>query len=191
MRQGFLILHGIGNHRPPQHWQFLLAAALTERGHEVRYPQLPDADGPELEDWLIALEAELALLSDTRVTVVCHSLACSLWFHAAALGRVGQVDRVLLVSPPASDRIPFDGESFRLESLDAEAVRRSAASELAMACSDDDPYNLTGAQTMYGDALGLTATVVPGGAHITPDSGFGPWPFALDWCLHPAGRRLS
>jgi hypothetical protein len=38
MATGFLILHGVENHRPPEHWQFLLAAQLVEHGLEVRYP---------------------------------------------------------------------------------------------------------------------------------------------------------
>ncbi|MCA1694852.1 MAG: hypothetical protein LC749_09020 [Actinobacteria bacterium] len=40
------------DHRPPEHWQFLLAAQLVERGHEVRYPTLPEPDAPQLERWL-------------------------------------------------------------------------------------------------------------------------------------------
>jgi hypothetical protein len=32
MATGFLILHGVENHRPPEHWQFLLAAQLVEHG---------------------------------------------------------------------------------------------------------------------------------------------------------------
>jgi len=49
MATGFLILHGVENHRPPEHWQFLLAAALVEHGLEVRYPALPEPDVSELE----------------------------------------------------------------------------------------------------------------------------------------------
>jgi len=55
---GFLILHGVENHRPPEHWQFLLAAQLVEHGLEVRYPALPEPDAPELERWLATLEHE-------------------------------------------------------------------------------------------------------------------------------------
>lgn len=62
MATGFLILHGVENHRPPEHWQFLLAAQLVEHGLEVRYPALPQPDAPELERWLATLEQELAAL---------------------------------------------------------------------------------------------------------------------------------
>jgi predicted alpha/beta hydrolase family esterase len=188
MSQGFLILHGIENHRPPQHWQFLLAAQLVERGHEVRYPALPEPDAPALEQWLSTLEGELAALGGPQRVVVCHSLACLLWFHAAERGLGGPVDRLLLVSPPASDRVPDGGASLRLDSFDADAVRASVNGDIAIACSDADPYNPAGAQALYGDALGVTATVVEGGGHITPATGFGPWPFAAEWCLDVTGQ---
>jgi hypothetical protein len=69
MATGFLILHGVENHRPPEHWQFLL-------------------------------------------------------FHAAGRGADGAVERRLLVSPPASERVPDRAASFRLDSFDAEAVHQ-------------------------------------------------------------------
>jgi uncharacterized protein len=181
--ESFLILHGIGNRRPPQHWQFLLAADLVERGHDVRYPQFPNPDSPSLDEWLEVLASELEAMVGPRRTVVCHSLACLLWFHAATRSLVNPVDRVLLVSPPASDRVPREGASFRIGALDARAVRNSATTDMAIVCSDADPYNPQGAATLYGEPLGVTAMVIEGAAHITPDSGYGSWPFVLDWCL--------
>jgi uncharacterized protein len=114
MATRFLILHGVENHRPPEHWQFLLAAQLVEHGPEVRYPAVPEPDAPELERWLATLEQERAAIGGEQRVVVCHSLACLLWFHAAGRGADGAVE---------------------------------------------------------------------GAGHITPDTGYGPWPFATEWCL--------
>jgi uncharacterized protein len=191
MAASFLILHGMENHRPPQHWQFLLAADLVRAGHDVRYPGLPQPDAPELADWLRALGRELAAMTGGPSTVVCHSLACLLWFHAAHRGISPGVDRLLLVSPPASGNVPDNGAAFRLDTIDAGAVRASASTDIAIACSDDDPYNAVGAQALYGDPLDVTAKVIEGAGHITPDSGYGHWPFALRWCLSsdPDGER--
>jgi uncharacterized protein len=180
---GFLILHGIENHRPPQHWQFQLAAELARQGHDVRYPALPEPDAPQLDQWLQALNDELAALSDPQLTVVCHSLACLLWLHAATCTPSAQADRVLLVAPPDSRQVPEAGASFRLERFDQEAVRVSARRELVIVCSDDDPYNPLGAQALYGDPLGIQATIISAGGHITPDDGYGRWPLAENWCL--------
>jgi serine hydrolase len=88
-----------------------------------------------------------------------------------------------IVAPPASDHLPEGGASFCLDSFDAAAVRAWVDGEIAMACADADPYNPDGAQALCGDALGITAELIEGAGHITPDSGYGPWPYALEWCL--------
>jgi uncharacterized protein len=183
MRETFLILHGIENHRPPQHWQYWLAEQLRERGHTVTYPGLPEPDAPFFRDWEAALHSLLAATAGDRQTVVCHSLACLLWFRAASeLARA--VDRLLLVAPPASECVPEPGASFRLERFDAASILATVTGELTIVCSDSDPYNPGGAQRLYGDALGVRAQVLPSAGHITPADGFGPWPRALEWCLN-------
>ena len=48
-KSSFLILHGLENHRPPDHWQFWLAARLVGHGHRVLYPGLPTPDHPDAE----------------------------------------------------------------------------------------------------------------------------------------------
>jgi predicted alpha/beta hydrolase family esterase len=181
--RSFLILHGIENHRPRGHWQHWLAERLRSQGHRVLYPGLPDPDEPSLPVWEAGLLTHLDELKGQESVVVCHSLACLLWFSVAkTLTEERRVDRLMLVSPPEPKRIPESGASFRTE-LDPVAVRSSVRGEIAIACSDHDPFNPPGAQAMYGDPLGVEAHVFDGGGHITPDSGYGPWPFIEAWCL--------
>jgi len=177
--ESFLILHGLGNHRPPQHWEFLLAAQLVDLGHDVRYPDLPDSDAPDLSVWLRVLHEEFAELKGSHRTVICHSLSCLLWFHASA--NMEPADRVLLVVPPQSDRLPDYASTFRLASLNVAAVR-SSAKELAIVGTDNDPFNPAG-PAIYGDPLGVTPIVIAGAGHLTPSDGYGPWPFVLNWCI--------
>ena len=33
--ESFLVLHGLGNHRPPEHWQFWISAQLAAAGNEA------------------------------------------------------------------------------------------------------------------------------------------------------------
>jgi uncharacterized protein len=69
-------------------------------------------------------------------------------------------------------------------------VRSSAREELTIARSDGDPYNPVGAQTLYGDPLGIEAVVFEGAGHITPEESFGRWSFAEGWCrLVESGAR--
>lgn len=184
----FLILHGLENHRPPEHWQFQLAASLVHAGHQVLYPGLPEPDAPRLDAWTAALHDGLDALEGEDRVVVCHSLGCMLWLRAAAgLTEAQRPDRVLLVAPPGSAVLPEHVAEFRAPSPDVAAVLGSARGELAIVCSDDDPWNPIGAQAEYADPLGVTAIVVPGAGHINPDSGFGRWPWVEQWCLGSDG----
>jgi uncharacterized protein len=180
----FLILHGIANHRPPEHWQYWLAERLRSGGHQVLYPGLPDPDAPQFELWRQALGHRLRSMDGEDRVVVCHSLACLLWFKAAAqLSTEERVDRLALVSPPESAQVPEEGAGFRIEVLDVAAILASVESEIRIVCSDADPFNPQGAQVLYGDPLGVQTVVLPGAGHITPDSGHGPWPAIEEWCL--------
>lgn len=192
--RAFLILHGWQNHRPPTHWQHWLADRLTDLGHEVAYPQLPEADDPDLERWLAELDALLGELEGRRITVICHSLACLLWLHAVARDGIlsGPVDRVLLVAPPSPEFALKQPEiaEFAPPPLTPERLAESAAYTRVVG-SDNDPYCLPDAATAYARPLGLPVDVLPGEAHLNPDSGYGPWPSMLDWCLRPASEAYE
>ncbi|MEU5771621.1 alpha/beta hydrolase [Streptomyces asoensis] len=187
--RSYLILHGWQNHRPEAHWQHWLADRLTELGHEVVYPQLPDPDDPDLEVWLAELARRLdAPAVGTERVVIAHSLSVLLWLHAVARGLPGLagVHRVLLVSPPSGAvlaRYP-EVEGFALAGDDlARLGGRPLPHPTRLAAGDDDPYLPEGVQAAYGDPLNLTAELLPGAAHLDLDAGYGSWPSVLDWCL--------
>src|SRR6266508_5326296 len=103
MGRSFLVLHGLGNHRPRGHWQRWLVERLRRDGEQVRYPQLPDPDRPQLTAWLDALGVEYAQLGDGERVVICHSLACALWYEASERGLINPpATRVMLVAPPGA-----------------------------------------------------------------------------------------
>ncbi|MFC9287263.1 RBBP9/YdeN family alpha/beta hydrolase [Streptomyces sp. NPDC057052] len=189
LRRSFLVLHGWQNHRPADHWQHWLADRLTERGHAVAYPQLPDPDDPALEVWL----GELARLIDgldagRERVVVAHSLSVVLWLQAVARGLPGldAVDRVLLVAPPSAPVLAGHPEvaEFALPSLDGLTL----PCPTRLVAGDDDPYCPEGVQSAYGTPLGLTAEVLPGAAHLDLDAGYGSWPSVLEWCENGDAR---
>ncbi|MEU6928108.1 alpha/beta hydrolase [Streptomyces sp. NPDC046385] len=183
----YLILHGYQNHRPPGHWHHWLAGALRERGHEVRYPQLPEPDAPVLAEWLDALEEHGRRPAEGEFVVVAHSLGVLLWLRAAAAGRVPDADRVLLVAPPSPGVTASLPEIAGFaDGLDLGAVHLKAPARLVWAAAD--PYCPEGAATHYGTPLGLAMDEVPDGAHLTPDSGYGAWPSVLEWCENPSVR---
>jgi predicted alpha/beta hydrolase family esterase len=180
----FLILHGWENHRPEGHWQRWLHDELVARGEVVRYPQLPDADAPQRAAWLTALRAELAALEgEGPVTVICHSLACALWLHAAQADPALEVDRLMLVAPPAA--AVLEANVVAEFAVRPAAGWRVGARSAVLVASDADPFCPAGAGVEYG-ALGLPLHTVPGGGHLALGDGYGAWPAALSWALDGA-----
>ncbi|MGW2774756.1 RBBP9/YdeN family alpha/beta hydrolase [Streptomyces olivaceoviridis] len=181
--RAYLILHGWQNHRPPEHWQHWLAGRLTALGHRVGYPQLPDADDPDLDVWLGELARHLEELNgpEERV-VVAHSLSAVLWLHAAARGMEQQryADRVLLVSPPSG---PVLARYPEVAAFAPPALDFTLSGETRLVAGDDDPYCPGGADTVFAEPLGIPADILPGAAHLDLDAGYGPWPAVLDWCV--------
>ncbi|ROQ39463.1 hypothetical protein EDF46_1095 [Frondihabitans sp. PhB188] len=183
----FLILHGYENHRPPGHWQRYLAEELTVRGHDVRYPQLPDPDAPDEAAWLEVALANLATLTEGPVTVVAHSASAVMWLRACSRAdaegiEVPRVARVAVVSPPEADVM------LAIPAVAAFAWRPTGepldlrADEALVVIGGGDEFAPHGAA---GIAPHVAAPVVevPGAGHITPSSGYGEWPAMLDWCL--------
>jgi predicted alpha/beta hydrolase family esterase len=187
----FLLVHGFSHHRPPGHWQYWLANRLRKRGERVLYPGLPFEDDPRYDEWRAALHWSLAELGgEGERIVICNSVACLLWMRFATERRAGEepVDRLLLVSPPASERIPEATATFRITGVDGPAVRATCHSTIRIAYSEADPYNPDRGADAYAAALGAEVDIIAGAGHIGPVEGYGPWPSVEAWCLDPAVR---
>ena len=186
MARRFLILHGIENHRPPEHWERRLAERLRDRGEQVVYPQLPTPDAPRLADWEEVLRTELEMLGGGERVVVCHSLGTTLWLLAAP---PASADRVLLVAPPGRRTLVQLAPSFAERRIDpgAGAV---AAERSTLVCSDADPYNQEGEGPGLAKALGARLHVITGAGHLSVDDGYGDWPAVEEWCLDPASATF-
>lgn len=187
----FLVLHGLENHRPQAHWQWWLVDRLRSRGEQVLYPQMPNADTPQLDEWIDMLVAEWAQMGNGERVVVAHSMGCVLWYEASARDRISpSADRVLLVSPPGPSfiRTPIVA-SFLSGPWRAAPLRASSRTRIRLVSSDADPYCVDGpASTVYGEPLDLDAETITSAGHITIDDGYGPWPDVLRWCVNPRTR---
>ncbi|MGW3147329.1 RBBP9/YdeN family alpha/beta hydrolase [Streptomyces sp. NPDC001177] len=179
----YLILHGWQNRRPEDHWQHWLADRLTELGHRVTYPQLPDPDDPDLDVWLGELARHLGGLDPAGERVVlAHSASAVLWLHAAARGMKEQreADRVLLVAPPSASVLVRHPE---IAEFAPPALDFTLPGPTRLVAGDDDPYCPEGARTAFGDPLGIPTEVIPGAGHLDLVAGYGSWPAVLEWCL--------
>ncbi len=167
---GFIILHGIGG-SPPGHWQHWLATELKSRGHLVHFPA-------------------------RRKTLIAHSLGALLWLNYAGRANAIPVERVLLVAPPDVDFIRASGRVAAFPTGKPFPIpSHLRPREAVLACSESDPYCPGGAHRHWDESWHLKPVIFPSEAgHINLDSGFGPWPFALDWALAalpPAKRPTS
>jgi predicted alpha/beta hydrolase family esterase len=192
MSRRLLILHGVENWRPREHWQWWLAEQLRSSGEQVLYPQLPAPSSPALDEWLRVLHGELAQLGDGERVVVAHSCGVALWLLAAPeITADERVGRVVLVAPPGPSAFVVPYRAFLPVGIDRSAVARASAEPPIVITSDNDPYcpeGLEGYRAVYTEALGLDHQVIPGAGHISIDDGYGPWPAILDWCLSGSCR---
>lgn len=180
-RNALLLIHGLDG-SGEGHWQHWLAHKAAERGLNVHFPELPSKESPNLLYWLSLLHLE-AVAAGAQTTLVTHSLGAYLWLHYASLKGAQRLDRVLLVAPPGETEVRESGRVRGLLNIPLDAARiRSAAREVLVIGTANDPYNQKGAEQSYAKPLGLPYLGLPASAgHINIESGFGPWPFALEW----------
>lgn len=183
----FLVLHGVGNRRPRNHWQWWLTEELRSRGEQVLFPQLPRPDSPALDEWLEVLHGELAQLGDGERIVIAHSCSVALWLLAAPeISPEERVDRVLLVAPPGPSAFIAPYRAFLPLGLDREAITHASRTPAVVISSDNDPYCPEGPEayaSIYTAALGHNHQVIPAAGHLSTTDGYGPWPAMLRWCL--------
>jgi uncharacterized protein len=187
----FLVLHGLENHRPRGHWQWWLTEELRRCGEQVLYPQLPNPTAPQLGHWLELLAAEYEQLGGGERIVVCHSLACVLWYETCTRNVLSRpADRILFVAPPGPSVIarPITA-AFHQGSWNGDLLRSSSRSPIRLIASESDPCCPEGPGALvWGEPLGLDAETVTGGGHFTAADGYGPWRQALSWCLDGTSR---
>jgi len=179
----FVIVHGLDG-SPAGHWQRWLESELLSRSLRVRFPDLPSKAAPDLRDWIAPLHAEINEAGPDAV-VIAHSLGALLWMQYASAPSCAPVGRVLLVAPPGMAELDELGKvsGHRAVSFHGDRIRLAAKAVL-MAGSLADPYCLRGFADEYARPLAINTVYLPDRfQHVNIESGHGPWPFALRWCL--------
>ena len=181
MREKVLLLHGWGGSDYP-HWQSWLAGEIAKDYGQVAFPLLDHPHFPTKNRWMKQVKT---LLKEFQPDVViCHSLANSLWFHLCHEGEIDEVERLLLVSPPRLDLDLDIIKSF----FPVTPPDRLFAKEVMMVTSTDDPYMSAIESIDLQSALDVEMKVLKRAGHINADSGFGEWPWALDWVKKVKGE---
>ncbi len=170
-----LILHGWGGSDTP-HWQAELAAEIAKNYGTVSFPLLDNCHFPSKNRWVKQVKQILEEFKPD--TVVCHSLANTLWFWLCQ-EEIPQVNRLFMVSPPSLTTKEATIKTF----FPCEMPEKLYAKEIQMIVSDNDPYiEVTEAATMakYYD---IPLSIIKNAAHINADSGYGKWELIEDLVL--------
>jgi hypothetical protein len=178
-----VIVHGYDG-SGPDHWQRWLHDELRRRNVPAAFPDLPAPSAPKRDEWVATLEGVVAG-SREPVTFVCHSLGCWAVDHLLARSDALPVRAALLVAPPSPFLLFEPVESFLPPPRRRESWASIAARSLVVG-SDNDEYAGEEEITAVARDLGAPCRILPGAGHINVASGYGPWPFALEW-LHGVG----
>ena len=163
-----LILHGWGGSDYP-HWQAHLAMEIAKNYGTVSFPLIQHPHYPSKNRWLKQLDA---FMRDFKPdTVVCHSLANTLWFHYRAQPDAISTERLFLVSPPSlTTQLETLSSFFPCALPDDIGAKRTY-----VFVSDDDPYITVDEAERIAEHIGATTEVLHKAGHINADSGFGKW----------------
>ena len=171
-----LILHGWGGSDTP-HWQAELASEIAKNYGTVSFPLLDNCHFPSKNRWLKQVKQ---ILKDFKPdTVVCHSLANTLWFWLCGEEDMLEIERLFMVSIPSLATKEKTIKTF----FPCPQPKNIYAKEVHMIISDNDPWveiEEVKGLAIYYDA---TLTTVANGGHINADSGYGKWELIEDLIL--------
>lgn len=173
MSRKVLLLHGWGGSDYP-HWQSWLAGELAKNYGTVSFPLLDQPHFPSKNRWMRQVKA---LLADFRPdTVICHSLATTLWFHLCHEGEIAPVETLFLVAPP---RLTCEIETIK-SFFPVTPPGALFADSVQLVTSTTDPYMTPEEAQALQAALGVPMRVLEDAGHINADSGYGEWPWILE-----------
>ncbi|WP_295421595.1 alpha/beta hydrolase [Sulfurovum sp.] len=163
-----LILHGWGGSDAP-HWQAELACEIARNYGTVSFPLLDNCHFPSKNRWLKQVKQ---ILKEFRPdTVVCHSLANTLWFWLCREKGMTGVERLFMVSPPSLQTKENTIKTF----FPCEMPKNIYAKEIHMIVSDNDPWVETEEAQQIASHYHATFTTLHNAGHINADSGYGKW----------------
>ncbi|WP_345992799.1 alpha/beta hydrolase [Sulfurimonas sp. HSL-1716] len=163
-----LILHGWGGSDFP-HWQSYLAGELAKDYGTVCFPLLKDKDAPKKDVWMQQVKE---ILQDFKPdTVICHSLANTLWFHLCHEAEMQKIKNLFLVAPPSLTCELEELSSFFPVGIPKELYAKS----VVLITSTDDPYIDEEEAGLLAKSLNATHMTLKNAGHINASSGYGEW----------------
>jgi len=166
-----LILHGWGGSDFP-HWQSHLALEIAKDYGTVSFPLLDNCHFPSKNRWIKQLKM---LLNEFKPdTIICHSLANTLWFWLCEDKEFMQnisIERLFMVSPPSLNTQVDTIKTF----FPCPLPQYLYAQEMHIIVSDNDPYITVEEAQKIAKHYDTKFTMIKDAGHINANSGFGKW----------------
>ncbi len=161
-----VILHGTSE-TPESFWLPYAKRELEKKGYTVSIPQLPDADNPDLKNWL---PAALKETYTERTVLIGHSAGCPLILSVLENIDV-RIKQAILISgyarPKSDNPKP---EPILQDNYDWEKIR-SHVEDIIFINSDNDPWGCDDIEGRYMlDNLGGTLIIKKGEGHMGSDT---------------------
>ncbi len=163
-----LILHGWGGSDAP-HWQAELAAEIARNYGTVSFPLLDNCHFPSKNRWVKQVKAILQTFKPH--TVVCHSLANTLWFWLCQEETMLTVERLFMVSPPSLNTKEKTIKTF----FPCPMPEQLYAKKVQMIVSDNDPWVQIEEAKAIASRYDADLSIIHNAGHINADSGYGKW----------------
>lgn len=163
-----LILHGWGGSDAP-HWQAELACEIARNYGTVSFPLLDNCHFPSKNRWMRQVKSLLETFQPD--TVVCHSLANTLWFWLCEEGEIVPVKRLYMVAPPSLDTQESTIKTF----FPAPLPKELKAAKAVMIISDNDPYIDAQEAQAIAAHFAIPLEIIENAGHINTQSGYGKW----------------
>ncbi len=181
MREKVLLLHGWGGSDDP-HWQAWLAGEIAKDYGTVSFPLLDNPHFPTKNRWMKQFKQLLAEFQPDMV--ICHSLANTVWFHLCNEGEIARVKRLLLVAPPRLDLELDTIKTFFPVKVPTDLY----ADVVQLVTSKTDPYMSEEEAKALQAAVNVEMLVLDDAGHINAESGYGEWPWVLEWLKQGKGK---
>jgi len=165
-----LILHGWGGSDTP-HWQAELASEIAKNYGTVSFPLLDNCHFPNKNRWIKQVKQILKEFKPD--TVVCHSLANTLWLWLCEEDGAQYIERLFMVSPPSLSTEEKTIKTF----FPCQLPSNIYAKEVHIIVSDDDPWVKLDEAKSIASHYNASLTTIKNGGHINADSGYGKWDF--------------
>ena len=161
MQKNAIIFHGTGT-RPDEFWFPYVKEKLEARGYSVWLPQLPNADKPNIEEWLPFVLKSGMITEDT--VLIGHSKGSALILHI--LENIHFIMKQAILVAGYAEALPKTAKSDDKDELKWDVIKFHVK-DIIFINSDNDPWECTDVQgRIMFNHLGGTQIILHGEGHM-------------------------